>query len=441
MTTPLRCAISLASLASCAMAQVAQLTPPPHPLFPEPWEPGADPIVACNLPEQFVPRTLWNANLWPNGIVHYQFEADVTQQNRDRTRIALNELETFCGVRFVPRTTQTAYINVRNGTGNSSAVGRTGGAQNLNMISWSSRYIICHEFMHALGVWHEQQRPDRETYVTIVTANIQPGYEGNFTIRSTATPHNAFDFQSIMLYDDCSFSTCCPAGSTCGCAVSCATILAQPGYESQQNLMGNRSSLSQGDKDGLVSRYGPPVDDAYEDNDTLGTAVNLPIAAPNTLRLIDDADFFNLPVAFATPISASIEAGVWASSNVTLALLSPSGTVLRTAQPADADGDGVYTASVSLTTGITPGVYRLRVTKTQRWGGDYTLTANGTCDDIDFNNNGVFPEDQDVIDFVSVLAGASCAACNDIDFNNNLVFPEDQDVIAFFNTLAGGACP
>ncbi len=63
------------------------------------------------------------------------------------------------------------------------------------------------------------------------------------------------------------------------------------------------------------------------------------------------------------------------------------------------------------------------------------------CDSIDFNNNGVFPEDQDTVDFFDVLAGGECAACNDIDFNNNGVFPEDQDVVDFFNVLAGGACP
>ena len=64
------------------------------------------------------------------------------------------------------------------------------------------------------------------------------------------------------------------------------------------------------------------------------------------------------------------------------------------------------------------------------------------CDTIDFNRNGVFPEDQDVIDFFSVLAGGECpyAAVCDIDFNNNGVFPEDQDVIEFFNALAGGNC-
>ncbi|HLP84988.1 MAG TPA: beta-propeller fold lactonase family protein [Phycisphaerales bacterium] len=62
------------------------------------------------------------------------------------------------------------------------------------------------------------------------------------------------------------------------------------------------------------------------------------------------------------------------------------------------------------------------------------------CDDIDFNNNDVFPEDQDVIDFFNVLAGGDCPTCNDIDFNNNTVFPEDQDVIDFFTVLAGGTC-
>ncbi len=64
--------------------------------------------------------------------------------------------------------------------------------------------------------------------------------------------------------------------------------------------------------------------------------------------------------------------------------------------------------------------------------------------DMDFNNNQVFPEDQDVIDFLHVLAGGVCAgspfsACDSIDINANGLFPEDADVIAFFNRLSG-AC-
>jgi hypothetical protein len=74
-----------------------------------------------------------------------------------------------------------------------------------------------------------------------------------------------------------------------------------------------------------------------------------------------------------------------------------------------------------------------------------TITVNAPaptgCDSIDFNNDGVFPDDQDVVDFFAVLAGGACTACNDIDFNNDGVFPDDQDVVDFFNVLAGGDCP
>jgi 1,4-alpha-glucan branching enzyme len=70
-----------------------------------------------------------------------------------------------------------------------------------------------------------------------------------------------------------------------------------------------------------------------------------------------------------------------------------------------------------------------------------TITVNAACcDSIDFNQNGVFPEDQDAIDFFDVLAGGECGTCNDIDFNNNGVFPEDADIVDFFNVLAGGEC-
>ena len=73
-----------------------------------------------------------------------------------------------------------------------------------------------------------------------------------------------------------------------------------------------------------------------------------------------------------------------------------------------------------------------------------SLVGGAACDSIDFNQNTVFPEDQDVIDYFTVLSGGECSlgnSCSDIDFNNNGVFPEDQDVIDFFNVLAGGACP
>jgi hypothetical protein len=92
--------------------------------------------------------------------------------------------------------------------------------------------------------------------------------------------------------------------------------------------------------------------------------------------------------------------------------------------------------------------------------GSYTLSVTGTCgtatsnavivrvggsglslcDSIDFNQNCLFPEDADLLDFLTILAGGECLTCADIDFNNDGLFPSDEDLLAFLRVLAGGTC-
>lgn len=59
--------------------------------------------------------------------------------------------------------------------------------------------------------------------------------------------------------------------------------------------------------------------------------------------------------------------------------------------------------------------------------------------DIDFNNDGVFPDDLDVTRFFEVYAGDECPTCDSIDINQNGVFPEVEDVIDFMDKVTG-AC-
>ena len=55
---------------------------------------------------------------------------------------------------------------------------------------------------------HEQSRPDRDLYVSILLDNVQPGREANFRKKGPETFdtwNTPFDYQSIMLYPSDAF--------------------------------------------------------------------------------------------------------------------------------------------------------------------------------------------------------------------------------------------
>ncbi len=53
-----------------------------------------------------------------------------------------------------------------------------GGEQELSLSKsgCTSTGTAVHEFCHALGFWHEQNRPDRDNFVTIKFGNIKEGF-------------------------------------------------------------------------------------------------------------------------------------------------------------------------------------------------------------------------------------------------------------------------
>lgn len=85
--------------------------------------------------------------------------------------------------------------------GGFSTVGMVGGQQFLDIgpTSWN-RATICHELGHTLGLVHEHQRSDRDSYVTILTNNIAPGQEGNFVKLTDSRNTGPYDFLSVMHY-------------------------------------------------------------------------------------------------------------------------------------------------------------------------------------------------------------------------------------------------
>jgi len=242
-------------------------------------QPEAPAPCTVQLPED-AGRDAFIAERWPDGIVPYAFEEDVYILQRDAALHAMGLITDVARVRFVPRTDQDDYILIRDSDRNSSRVGRVGGPQDLNVVSWEHRYIIVHEFMHALGSWHEHQRPDRNQYVQINYQNIVPGYWFAFDIETTAEPLGAYDFDSVMHYNDFAFSE---DGQP--------TITARPPYEMYQNHMGQLQMLSEGDVLGLVDRYGPaPRSDLTDDNFVNGVDLGILLNAWGSSSVDFDGD-------------------------------------------------------------------------------------------------------------------------------------------------------
>jgi hypothetical protein len=105
---------------------------------------------------------------------------------------------------------------------------------------------------------------------------------------------------------------------------------------------------------------------------------------------------------------------------------STSGTLSGTFSSVQVVGGGGVAVSVTYTSTAA----RLTITDTD-------------CGSLDYNSDGLFPDDQDLIDFLSVLAGGACSNdpnCGAIDFNNDGLFPDDTDLFVFLQVLAGGNC-
>lgn len=146
------------------------------------------------------------ARRWPGGIVPYVIDPALTSQWRVTDAIAHIEANTDL-VDFVPRTTQADYVRIAPSTGCSSAVGRQGGVQTISLATGCGMGSTVHEFLHALGMHHEQSRCDRGGFVQIVWANVQAGREHNFTAQCTGyTDVFAYNEGSIMHYGPTAFS-------------------------------------------------------------------------------------------------------------------------------------------------------------------------------------------------------------------------------------------
>ncbi|MCX7090681.1 MAG: M12 family metallopeptidase [Legionellales bacterium] len=151
---------------------------------------------------------------WPDAIVPFQFSPNLPPKNQLAILDAMQNWEKVTKVRFVELSQSNAekysdYL-LFTPTDNlkcSSYVGRQGGPQIIILGPNCATMNVAHELGHALGLWHEQSRKDRDQYIRILWENIDEDYRYNFNQHiNDGEDFGNYDYQSIMHYTAYAFS-------------------------------------------------------------------------------------------------------------------------------------------------------------------------------------------------------------------------------------------
>lgn len=221
------------------------------------------------VPENFyTQRGTYATNLWPGGVVPYEFDANVSAPDQAAMLVAMSDWELVANVDFRPRSGDPNFLHIRDASFNASeGVGMAGGSHDIWIFNWNFEFIMAHELGHALAFWHEQSRADRDSFVEINFRNIcqtccsGSSCDSQFTIRPNQGPQGSgeyalYDFDSVMHYGACFFSVC---GSCSPFDPACRTITVLPPNDViWQSQIGNRTHLSDMDELTMSFLYPQP---------------------------------------------------------------------------------------------------------------------------------------------------------------------------------------
>src|SRR4051812_20017220 len=143
-------------------------------------------------------------SLWPGGVIPYAIDITLSTGLQGRINDAIKHWNTNTSIRLTARTSETNYVRFMTSTSTvacSSSVGMVGGVQTVRLPDACGLGPIIHEIGHAVGLWHEQERADRNEFITVLYENIDKQLASNYDqVLASGRDFGPYDFGSIMHY-------------------------------------------------------------------------------------------------------------------------------------------------------------------------------------------------------------------------------------------------